>query len=410
MPVPPVKNISPIPRLGRFFPRTPNILDGLSIPPWGISPSKDSLFGKRRGVYGVIIGSSFLSRRFTTGFRIGGEKIDLNEIYLPCVLKSFSGYLAVDEVYDGPLCILYAVDPKQGLRVAYEVLDHDPTEKDLDRFLKKVRTLLKEYGQVVHGITTDGSPLYPKAIAVHFPDARHQICVFHILKELNKLVLRALARFRRRLQNQLGKKGKRGRPAASQRPRIARRKRQEKYLHALFESRHLWVRKHLSDLERRRLMKLSRGHPLLKALRDLVETVTALFDRRCRTQTAKRKLSHLRKARLFQRFPELDPIRQKLAHPNLDRALEFLDDKLLEKTSNAVERSNRRHRKMQKSVYRVRTQHTIERRIKLDMMRDLNLSKRVMLVTALHHKRRAYRRQLVKEHNLWAATHRRKAG
>ena len=44
-----------------------------------------------------------------------------------------------------------------------------------------------------------------------------------------------------------------------------------------------------------------------------------------------------------------------LCSPTLEKALTFLDDKLLPSTSNAVERGNRRYRKRQKSVYRVRT-------------------------------------------------------
>ena len=44
----------------------------------------------------------------------------------------------------------------------------------------------------------------------------------------------------------------------------------------------------------------------------------------------------------------------KLFSENLDKALTFLDDSLLPSTSNAVERGNRRHRKMQKTVCRVR--------------------------------------------------------
>jgi len=50
--------------------------------------------------------------------------------------------------------------------------------------------------------------------------------------------------------------------------------------------------------------------------------------------------------------------------------LTFLDDSLLPSTSNAVERGNRRHRKMQKTVYRVRTQSQISRRIAADMQRE----------------------------------------
>ena len=48
-------------------------------------------------------------------------------------------------------------------------------------------------------------------------------------------------------------------------------------------------------------------------------------------------------------------------------ALTFLGDHCLPATSNAVERSNRRHRKMQKSIYRVRTQTHIVGRIPLDL-------------------------------------------
>ena len=48
----------------------------------------------------------------------------------------------------------------------------------------------------------------------------------------------------------------------------------------------------------------------------------------------------------------------------------FLDDKLLPATSNAVERSNRRDRKAQKSIYSVRTAEHIRQRIALDMTVD----------------------------------------
>jgi hypothetical protein len=61
---------------------------------------------------------------------------------------------------------------------------------------------------------------------------------------------------------------------------------------------------------------------------------------------------------------------RKLWSPNLEKALTFLDDSLLPATSNAVERANRRHRKMQKSIYRVRTRDHISQRIAIDMWRD----------------------------------------
>ena len=79
----------------------------------------------------------------------------------------------------------------------------------------------------------------------------------------------------------------------------------------------------------------------------------------------------------------------KLRSPNLDKALTFLDDKLFPSTSNAVERGNRRHRKMQKTVYRVRTQEHIHNRIAMDMLRDSQKEGRTKTINALHKDRAA---------------------
>ena len=111
-----------------------------------------------------------------------------------------------------------------------------------------------------------------------------------------------------------------------------------------------------------------------------------LFDRRCRTDTALEKLARLR--RRVRRFRRIGKTLQKLFSPNLEKALTFLDDKLLPSTSNAVERGNRRHRKMQKTVYRVRTKPHISSRIALDMQREERAAQRDLTTHALHRARR----------------------
>jgi hypothetical protein len=78
-----------------------------------------------------------------------------------------------------------------------------------------------------------------------------------------------------------------------------------------------------------------------------MDEVYRLFDRRCRTDTALAELVRLR--RHVRRYRSLGRALDKLNSPNLEKALTFLDDRLMPSTSNAVERSNRRHRKMQKS-------------------------------------------------------------
>ena len=118
----------------------------------------------------------------------------------------------------------------------------------------------------------------------------------------------------------------------------------------------------------------------------MVEEIYRLFDRRCRTETALSKLARLRQR--VHRFQKLRPIFQKLQSSNLEKALTFLDDRLLGSTSNAVERGNRRHRKMQKTVSRVRTQATICGRIALDMFREAQGPSRAETMKTLHHARR----------------------
>jgi hypothetical protein len=87
-----------------------------------------------------------------------------------------------------------------------------------------------------------------------------------------------------------------------------------------------------------------------------MEHISALFDRRCRTQSALHTLKKLRQ--WGKRFTWIGATLKKVCAPPLEKALIFLDDNLLPATSNAVERGNRRHRTMQKSVYRVRSQIT----------------------------------------------------
>ena len=73
--------------------------------------------------------------------------------------------------------------------------------------------------------------------------------------------------------------------------------------------------------------------------------------------------------RCVSRFKWLGRALNNLSSPNLEKVLTFLDDKLLPATSNAVERSNRRYRKAQRSIYSVRT-NTSASGIALDMQRE----------------------------------------
>jgi hypothetical protein len=289
----------------------------------------------------------------------------------------------VDELYDGPFCVLSAVDSRNQRRLLYEVLEHEPSHDDIRRFLGRLRSAIAARGGVVRGITTDGSALYPQPLAETFPGVPHQVCEFHVLKELTKAALRALAGIRKRLAAQAPKLP-RGRPKDTPEARRAHRQalRIKRRVADLFEHRHLFVRHHLSPCQRATLKRLVRGEASLRALRAVMDEVYRLFDRRCRTGTALAKLARLRQR--LRRYPSLGRGLDRLKSPNLEKALVFLDDKLMPATSNAVERGNRRHRKMQKAVYRVRRRRWLKGRLALDLQRDQQGPGRQATSSCLH--------------------------
>ena len=119
--------------------------------------------------------------------------------FLDWALETFSGYVAADELYEGSSCVLSAVDNRQYKRMLYEVLDHDPNHDDIEAFFRRLQTALDERDLALKGITTDGSALYPEPIRTVFGEVPHQLCTFHVIKELTQGVLKAVAKERDRL-------------------------------------------------------------------------------------------------------------------------------------------------------------------------------------------------------------------
>ena len=131
-------------------------------------------------------------------------------------------------------------------------------------------------GLKLQGVTTDASPLYPEPLREVFGDVPHQICEFHVIKELTKAILRAVAKVRKKLAAQKPV-GQRGRPTTMAAKRIARRRqRLQQRVADLFEHRHLFVQHDLTPTERRTLQTITRGQPQLRTLRELMEEVYRL--------------------------------------------------------------------------------------------------------------------------------------
>ena len=123
-------------------------------------------------------------------------------------------------------------------------LDQDPTHDDIRAFLGRLHTALVARGLTLCGVTTDGSALYPAPLREVFGKGRHQICQFHIVAEVVKAVVGAVASARKGLaatQPTLPK----GRPSTPAAKAAARtKKRLAAQGAALFTHRYLFVQRH----------------------------------------------------------------------------------------------------------------------------------------------------------------------
>src|SRR5207247_9319147 len=146
-----------------------------------------------------------------------------------------------------------------------------PTHVDICAFLGRLNMALSARDLILLGITTDGSALYPSPLREVFGEVPHQICTFHIVAEVVKAVLGAVASARKGLAATQPKlpKGRPSTPAAKAAART--KKRLAAQGAALCTHRSLLVQRHLNTTDRKTLWRVSRGLPQLHALRAVVD-------------------------------------------------------------------------------------------------------------------------------------------
>src|SRR5512142_2811173 len=223
------------------------------------------------------------------------------------------------------------------------------------RFLKNLQT----WGLEPEVVVTDGSNLYPTVLAELWPQARHQLCVFHVLKDLHKQVLDAV----RRLRRGLARRGHRGHKRKRGRPRHTRRKRpgltiKEK---AAFISKHRYLitqrRDRLSKSDRTDLGTMLDYLPELKTLRTFVDRLQALFAEDQCEPLAWRRHRALVTTPGFLAVPELAAAIEMLAAERFAKMVAFLRSPACRRvrTNNHVERINRKLRHQEKARYKWRS-------------------------------------------------------
>jgi hypothetical protein len=176
-------------------------------------------------------------------------------------LADFSGYVAADELYDGPCCMLSAVDNRRYKRLLSAVWDHDPTHDDIRAFLGRFKTALVARGLPRCGVPTAGSALSPAPLREVFGQVRHQICQCPSVAEVAQAVGGAVASARQGLAAPPPtlRQGRPSTPVATQAARTQRRL--AAHGAALCTARARCVQRHLNTTDRQPLGRVSRGLP-----------------------------------------------------------------------------------------------------------------------------------------------------
>jgi hypothetical protein len=290
--------------------------------------------------------------------------------YRQWTLERFSGTLCIDEIHLGHRTLLLATDPVSDLPVAFALVRAND-RNHMRRFLQN----LKNWGFLPRLVVTDGSNLYPTLLAELWPQARHQLCVFHVLKDINDCVFDALRRLRRRLAQQGKRRKKRGGRLSKAQKRARARQQTTKKDQAYF----IWKRRHLivtrpqdlSGHDRRCLTQMFNALPALYTVRQFVLAVYRLFDPQQSPHQARCRRAGLVQRAVFQADPDLARALALLSADKFEKMIAYLHSPAAQRvrTNNHVERVNRRLRYLEKVRYKWRRRRTIVRFVLLTLDR-----------------------------------------
>jgi len=279
------------------------------------------------------------------------------------VLEHFSGTLCVDELHLGRFTLLLATDPLADLPVAFALV----AKNDQDHMRRSLANL-ENWGMTPRVVVTDGSNLYPAILAELWPDADHQLCVFHVIKDINKVILDAVRRMRTTMsrRGKAGRKKKRGRKGAKSKATAARRGMTLKEkAHFIFKHRHLIVkrRENLSESERDELTKMLEYLPELATLRRFADRIYWLFDTPKDVHQAGCRRWVIVRDPAFQAIPELVKAMEQLDEEKFPKQMAYLKNPIRRRvrTNNHVERTNRLFRFFEKVRYKWRRRKTLVR-------------------------------------------------
>ena len=238
------------------------------------------------------------------------------------------------------------------------------------RFLKNLKT----WGLNPQVVVTDGSNLYPSVLAELWSDAEHQLCVFHVIKDINKLILDAVRRMRKAMsrRGKAGRKKKRGRKGAKAKAAAARRGMTVKEkAHFVFKRRYLIVKRqeNLTESERADLQQMLEYLPELATLRRFADRIYWLFDTPKDFHQASCRRAAIVQDPAFLAVPELVKAMDQLDEEKFPKLMAYLNNPVSRRvrTNNHVERTNRMIRFWEKVRYKWRRRRTLVRFVVLKL-------------------------------------------
>jgi Transposase len=292
-------------------------------------------------------------------------------VHRQLVLERFSGTLCVDELHLGRFTLLLATDPISDLPVAFALVSRNDQDH-MRRFLKNLAT----WGMKPTVVVTDGSSLYPAVLANLWPTARHQLCVFHVLKDINKLILNGVRRLARAMarRGQSGRKRKRGRPSkAQQAARAAAGPTNKEKAAFVMKHRFLIVKKY-DDLTAKQWEDLTRMFeylPQMRTMWNFAGEVNEVFGHKARVQTLYRRRAVLLGKKEYKEVTELQEAMEMLEKGKFRKMVAFSYSEIGKKvrTNNHVERTNRTFRFAEKVRYKWRQRKWVLRYVLLALDR-----------------------------------------
>lgn len=301
------------------------------------------------------------------GFLWAHEQINM-ETHWNFVRANFSGVLCLEAVHDSGRTILFATDPLGDFTGSFQLVEKNDQDH-MDAFLHA----LKDRGLDARVVISDGSPLYKDALQRSWAEVEQQLCSFHVIKEVNKLLLDGVRAINNRIKRQgnKGRKKRRGRPSKQVQQRRQHRRGMSKQEQAtcIWEHQDLIVRKEddLREQDQADLALLLQMAPELKLFRQFNQQVYRLCEKGITKQGARARRARMVSNPLDQAHPFLAKALKKISKDKFDKMIVFLGWDNGQRPNNHVERNTRVFRMMQKTRYKRRKPHTIATALELEL-------------------------------------------